>query len=259
MEENPYQAPEAPLEAPPASDPAGLGLPWEDRSQGGAFARALATVRLILANPEDAGLRISRSKAVGQSIGFFALAGLPFQWVAQALTAANTPLDGSANAWFFKALRLPVPPPPAPEQLGFAKVIMWAGVAMAPLTLAIGMLIAGLLAHLGLWMVKGLEEKRGLETTYRSLLYVGGATAWVAFLNAFGVFLPKGLHPIHQLFGFALALGILTFQGMVLGHAHGLKPWKGVVAIFLPWVILGCCLGACLAPVMMGAAAAGAS
>lgn len=127
--------------------------------------------------------------------------------------------------------------------------------ALAPLTFAIGLLLAGLLAHLGLWMVKGLEEKRGLETTYRSLLYVGGATAWVGFLNAFGVLLPGAVHPIHQLFGFALALGILTFQGMVLAHAHGLRPWKGVVAIFLPWVILACCLGACLAPVVMGAAA----
>jgi hypothetical protein len=259
MAENPYQAPEAPLEVPPTPEHAGPGLPWEDRSQGGAFARAFATVRLILANPEEAGLRIARSKAVGASIAFFALAGLPFQWVTQALTATHTPLDGSGNAWLFKALHLPVPPPPAPEQLGFAKVIMWAGVAMAPLTFAIGMLIAGLLAHLGLWMVKGLEAKRGLEVTYRSLLYVGGATAWVGFLSAFGVLLPKAVHPIHQLFGFALALGILTFQGMVLGHAHGLKPWKGVLAIFVPWLILGCCLGACLAPVLMGAAAAGAS
>ncbi len=259
MDENPYQAPEAPVEAPQPADPAGNGLPWEDRAQGGAVARAVATVRLILANPEDAGQRIARSKAVGTAIAFFALAGLPFQWVTQALTAGFTPLDGSGNAWFFKALHLPVPPPPGPEQAGFAKVILWAGVALAPLTFALGMLLAGLLAHLGLWMVKGLEEKRGLETTYRSLLYVGGATAWVGFLNAFGVFLPGAIHPIHQLFSFALAMGILTFQGMVLAHAHGLRPWKGVLGIFLPWLILGCCLGACLAPVVMGAAAAGTS
>ncbi len=259
MDENPYQAPGAPLEAPPAPEAAGPVLPWEDRAQGGAFARALATVRLILGNPEEAGHRIPPSKALGPAIAFFALAALPFQWMAQGLTVAFTPLDGSANAWFFKALHLPVPPPPAAEQMAFTKVIVWTGVAMAPLTFAIGMLIAGLLAHVGLWMMKGLDEKRGLETTYRSLLYGGGATAWVGLLSAFGILLPRALHPLHQLFGFALALGVLTFQGMVLGHAHGLRPWKGVVAIFLPWVILGCCLGACLAPVVMGAAAAGAS
>ncbi|HJV23942.1 MAG TPA: hypothetical protein VJ570_14670 [Holophagaceae bacterium] len=257
MDENHYRSPEAPLDPPPTPEPGGLLLPWEDPSQGGAFARAWATARAILGDPEDAGRRIAPSRAVGKAIAFFALAALPFQWAGQALTVAFTPLDGSGNEWFFKALRMPVPPPPGPEQMAFAKVIVWVGVGIAPLTFAIGLLLAGLMAHGGLWMVKGLEGKRGLETTFRSLLYVGGATAWVAFLNAFGVLLPRAIHPLHQLFSFALALGILTFQGMVLGHAHGLRPWKGVVAIFLPWVILGCCLGACLAPVMMGAAAGG--
>ncbi|HJW34298.1 MAG TPA: hypothetical protein VJ505_13210 [Holophagaceae bacterium] len=257
MDENPYQAPEAPLEAPPAPEPPGLGLPWEDRARGGAIARALATIRLILANPEDAGQRISRSKAVGPAIAFFALAGMPFRWATNALVTAFTPLDGSGNEWLFKALHQPMPPPPAPGQMAFAKALTWISVGLAPLFMAVGVLIMGLLAHAGLWMVKGLEEKRGLETTYRSLLYVGGATAWVGLLAALGVLLPKGALPFHQLFTFALELGILTFLGLVLAHGHGIKGWKGVLAVLLPLLILICCLGACLAPVMMGAAAAG--
>ncbi|HJV90485.1 MAG TPA: YIP1 family protein [Holophagaceae bacterium] len=255
MDENPYRSPEAPLDPPEAPEPGGRLLPWEEPSTGGALARAWATARDILRDPEEAGRRIAPSRAVGKAIAFFALAALPFQWAGQALAVAFTPLDGSGNEWFFKALHLPVPPPPGPEQMAFAKVMVWVGVAMAPLTFALGLLLSGLLAHAGLWMVKGLEGQRGLETTYRSILYAGGATAWVGFLNAFGVFLPRGIHPVHQLFSLALALGILTFQGMVLGHAHGLRPWRGVAAIFLPWVILGCCLGALLAPVMMGVAA----
>lgn len=259
MDENPYQAPGAPLESPepPAGTGSGPLLPWEVATEGGPVARAVATVRIILAAPEEAGTRLARSRAMGQAAAYFALAGLPFQWVTQAMVAAGTSLDSQANAWIFKLMHVPVPPPPTPEQMAFQKVILWIGVALTPLTLAIGIVISGLLAHAGLWMVKGLEEKRGLETTFRSMLYVAGSTSWLGFLNAFGVFLPAGVQPIHQLLSVGLALGVFSYQGLVLGHAHGIKPGRGILAIFMPILIMLCCAAACFIPVILAGAARG--
>lgn len=253
MDQNPYQAPGAPLEVPepPPGAETGPLLPWEVPAEGGAVGRALATGRMILTAPEEAGARVARSRAVGQAGAFFALAGLPFHWVSQAVVAAGTSLDVQANAWIFKLLKAPVPPPPTPEQLGVQKVILWVGVALTPFTLAIGLVITGLLAHGGLWMVKGLGEKRGLETTFRSTLYVAGSTAWLGFLNAFGVFLPAGAQPIHQLLSLGLALGVLSYQGLMLGHAHGIRPSRGILAVFMPLILLACCALACLVPLVV--------
>jgi hypothetical protein len=259
MDENPYQAPAAPLEGPqsPAGEGSGPLLPWEVPTEGGALTRALATARMVLAAPEEAGTRVARSRAVGQAGAYFALAGLPFHWVAQAMVAAGTSLDAQANAWIFKLMHVPVPPPPTPEQMAFQKVILWVGVVLTPLTLALGIVISGLLAHAGLWMVKGLQEKRGLETTFRSMLYVAGSTSWLGFLNALGVFLPAGAQPIHQLLSVGLALGIFSYQGLLLGHAHGIKPSRGILAIFMPVLIILCCAASCLIPVIIAGASRG--
>lgn len=251
MSENPYAAPGSDPEAPEPV-PGGRGLPWED--PGPPFPRAWDTLRLILQDPGEAGARIAARKALGPAIAFALLVGLPFQWLGQALAALWTKVDesGATNAAFFKALHLPPPPAPTPESAAMAKTFLWVQVVMTPLVLALGLLLMGLLAHAGLWMLRGLERGRGLEATFRTLLYVSAATAWAGFLNVFGLLLPGSLHTVHILFSLALGLGVLTFQGLVLGHAHGIQPWRGILAVFLPWLILGCCLAACLAPVAMG-------
>lgn len=229
-------------------------LPWE--TPGPWAGRAWATVRMILQDPPEAGARLGARKVLGPAIAFAALVGLPFQWLSQALGALWTPLDGGgANAIFLKALGQPLPPPPSPEQLALARVFLGVQVALAPLLVALGVLIMGLLAHGGLWMLRGLERERGLETTYRSLLYVGAATAWVGFLSIFGLKLPESLLGLHLLVNLALGLGVLTFQGIVLAHAHGTQTWRGVLAVFLPLVILFCCLAACLVPAALAAKA----
>jgi hypothetical protein len=100
-------------------------------------------------------------------------------------------------------------------------------------------------------MVQGLTERRGLEVTFRTLLYAAAATSWLGFLNAFLVFIPgPGFHIIHQVLSVGLSLGVITFQGLVLGHAHGVKPWKGVVGMLLPMALILCTCACLLASVM---------
>ena len=253
MDENPYAPPTAPTEGPElpiAGDP----LPWE--GSGSWTTRAWETLRLLLQAPPEAGQRLAARKVLGPAITFAALVGLPFQWVGQVLAALWTPLEGGGgNAAFLKMLGLPQPPPPSPEQLAMAKGILWVQVALTPLLVALGVTIMGLLAHGGLWMVRGLGSNRGLEVSFRTVLYVSAATAWVGFLGVFGLLLPPPLQAFHLLLSLALGLGVFTFQGIVLAHAHGVAPWRGILGVFLPWVLLGCCMAACLAPMaMMGKA-----
>ncbi len=259
MDENPYQAPGASLEGPEPPSPEAEGplLPWEVPSEGGALARALATVRLMLGAPEEAGTRLARSRAVGKAGTYYALAGLPFQWVAQVVMAAGASRDAQTNAWMFRFFHLPEPPPPTPEQAALQKVIVWVTAALTPFLAAIGIVIAGLVAHAGLWMVKGLAEKRGLETTFRVILYMIGSTAWLGLVNSLGVFLPPAAQPFHALLSGGVGLGILTYQGMVLGYAHGIKPGRGVLAVFMPLIIAFCCAAACLLPLILTGAARG--
>lgn len=250
--ENPWQIPGAPLEAEPPQG-AGPRMPFEEPGQP-LLRRILQTASMVLRAPEDAGRRLGASKAVAPAVAFFAWLGLPLQWLTQAITVAGTPQDPAQNEALLRFLHLPAQPTPSPEQLAMARTFAWVGVAMAPLAMAIGILLMGLVAHAGLWMVRGLSQGRGLEVTFRALLYTSASTAWVGFLNAFFVFVP-GVHLLHQLLSIGLGLGVLTFQGLVLGHAHGERPWKGVLGLFLPLVLLACLCGCGLALV---AALAGA-
>lgn len=249
--ENPWQTPDAPLEAEPQDG--APRMPFEEPGRP-LLRRIRDSISLILRVPEEAGHRLGASKAVGPAVAFFAWVGLPLQWLTQAITVAGTPQDPAQNEALLRLFHLPVQPAPTPEQLALTRTFAWVGVAMAPVAMAIGLLLMGLLAHAGLWIVQGLSQRRGMEVTFRALLYASAATSWVGFLNAFLVFVP-GFRLPHQILSIGLGLGVLTFQGLVLGHAHGERPWKGVLGLFLPLLLLACLCGCGLA---LAAAMAGA-
>lgn len=252
MDENPYSPPTASPEAPepPATGPL---IPWE--APGGPVARAWATVRMILQDPQEAGARVGARKALGPAIGFAALVGLPFKLLEQILVVLWTPLDGGIQAAMLRKAGFPLPPAPTGEQLEAARdlhrVQGAVAVILAPVFLAIGIVLFGLIAHAGLWMFRGLERKAGLEVTLRTLLYVGGATAWVWCLLPFGLLLPESAQGLYILVNLGLSLGLLSYHGRVLAHAHGVEPWRGICGVLVPVVGLFCCLGACLASMLM--------
>ncbi|MGH7535828.1 MAG: hypothetical protein ACREMG_09595, partial [Gemmatimonadales bacterium] len=43
-----------------------------------------------------------------------------------------------------------------------------------------------------------------------------------------------------------LSLAFFVQAGLLLAKAHGTDTWRGVVGIFLPWVVFGCCCGAAI-------------
>ena len=222
-------------------------LPWEDANNTeGRVAKALATVKALFGDPSEAGRAIGARAQVGPAVGFFAFLGLPCQWIATAMARWAQAGRPDQMAYVMRYFHLPEQPAPTAQQLAFQSTLGWFQVAAFPLIAAIGMLIFGALAHGGLWMVKGLRNGKGIEISYRTLLYASGAFGWIGLINAAGVFLPGGAFWVHQAFSLALALGFITFQGMLLAEAHGVERWRGIVGVFLPGFIL-CCLCACCA------------
>ncbi len=256
MDENPYAPPNAPSEGNEPAAPT-AGLPWEQPGPWGP--RAWATVRLILHSPPEAGARLGARKALGPAVAFAALVGLPFKLIEQVLVVLWTPLDGGIQAALMRKMGLPLPPPPTGEQLEAAgnlhQIQAVLAVALSPIFLAIGILLFGLMAHVGLWMFRGLEEKRGLEVTYRSLLFVGAATAWAWCFAPFGLLLPESLQMIYLVASTGLTFGLLSYQGLVLAHAHGVKPWQGICAVLVPFLGIFCCLSICAAAAIMASKA----
>jgi hypothetical protein len=158
-------------------------------------------------------------------------------------------------AWVFRWFHLPEPPPPSAQQVAFQKIFGWIQVAAYPLLIAMGFLLFGALVHGGLWLLRGLRHGRGIEVTYRTLLYLGGALSWLGLINATGAFLPGGAFWAHQAFSLALGLGFLTYHGILLAEGHGVERWRGILGIFLPGILLCVVCTCCLA--VLGAGAAG--
>ncbi len=242
---NPWQSPDAPLEQEPALPE--KVMPFEEKGRP-LFPRVWETVTLILQDAAEAGRRLGAIKTLGPAMAFFACVGLPLQWLGQIITALGMPLDQPQNEWVFRALHLPPPPPPTPEAIAMGRMMVWVTVVIAPIIMALGLLLMGLLAHLGMWMLGATKQGKGLEVTFRSVLYVTAATSWIHILTAAVLFIPGiGARMLQPLLGFGLGMGVLTFQGLVLAHAHDERPWKGILGIFLPYLILACICGGCLA------------
>lgn len=250
--ENPWQTPEAPLEQEPA--PGADLMPYEVKTDPFS-ARLWNTLTLVLRDPMEAGRRLGGTKALGPAMSYFACLGLSLQWLGQIITALGSKADQSQNEMFASLFHLPPPPAPTPEQQALQRTMLWVGVLMGPFFLALGALIMGLLAHVGMWMLGGLSAKRGLEVTFRTMLYVTASTAWLNALMAFGVFIPgPGGRVAHLLLTMGIGLCISVLAGITLAHAHGERPWKGILGVILPYVILACLCGCCVGVIvgMMG-------
>ncbi|HJW08842.1 MAG TPA: hypothetical protein VJ483_04360 [Holophagaceae bacterium] len=241
---------EIPIQAPEAPRPL---MPWEDRERFPSLgSRALATIGLILGRPDEAGPALAAG-TVGPAIAFCALLALPAQWITQAVVQ----LSGASQAMQTEAvafLHLPAMPEPTAEQLAMQRIVAWVAVAVFPLTFAVGMLVVGALMHAGLWMVRAAA--RGIEVTFRTVLYANGALSWMSLIITLGVLLPGPVRWITQLIGLAVGLGFFTYQGILLAKAHGVETWRGIVGVFLPVLILGLCICCCVAMLAGGAAAA---
>lgn len=254
--DNPWQTPEAPLE--PESTPTGAVIPYEEPGKALGW-RLGETLGMILRDPAEAGRRIAASRALTPAITCFLWLGLSMQWLAALVQIpANLAQQEQGNRWVFELFRMPPPPPPSAEQMALATTFTWVGAAMAPLFIALWILLMGCCAHLGLWVFKGLSERRGMETTFRAMLYGYAATNWVDLPMAFLAYVPAfGMRLPHQLLAVGVGLGVLSFKGMVVAHAHGAPTWKGVLGVLLIPVVLfllcACCLGA-LVGVMAGGA-----
>lgn len=239
----------------PEMDTSATPLAWEDPAfEGGRLAKGVATARTLLGDPGQAGQALGIPAKMGFAIGFYALFGLPCQWLAAALVHVANMERPDRMAWVFEWFHLPAPPTPTAQQLAFQKIMGWGQVVAYPLIAALGILIMGGLAHLGLWMVRGLTKGKGIEVTYRTGLFLAGALSWVWLINVAGAFLPGGLFWAHQAFSLALGLGILTYQGMVLAEAHGVERWRGILGVFLPGILLCLVCLCCVALVGLGAA-----
>lgn len=247
--DNPWQSPEAPLE--PQDPPSGPVIPYEEPGKGLGW-RLGETLRMILRDPSEAGRRLAATKSVAPAMACFLWLGLPMQWLAHLITVpASIAQQGQANRWVFDLMRVPPPPPPTPEQLALATTFSWIWAVLSPIGIAIGILLMGCCAHLGLWVFKGLETRRGMETTFRALLYGSAATQWVDLPMALLAYIPGfGMKMPHQLLALGVGLGVLSFRGVVIAHAHGARTWKGVLGVLLVPVVLmllaACCLGGIL-------------
>lgn len=238
---NPYQPPAAPLDLPEAASVEGPLLPWEDLVRyPGLAERILATLGVLL-RPTEAGLALGAVNRVGPAITFYLAVGLPLLWAAQILAATLQP--GAAPPWTGQ-FGLPPAPVLPPEALRMQRLMALGAALVAPLGLAISLLVQGAVLHLGLWATRGLGAGKGMQVTYRTALYANAAFGLVSSAFALWPLLPRSpaliLFVAMVLFWIAAAV----YQGILLARAHLTETWRGVLAVFLPWLMVGCCCGA---------------
>lgn len=238
MEMNPYAAPQAEVEGLPEAA-TGLRMPFEDAVTYPVFGqRVTETFRWLAADMARAGEGLRNSQTLGAPIGFFALFGL-----------APTMLIGILSVLFppqpIWQVWMDAPRTPAPS--GFLLVGMLAGVVVAgPIGSAIGILIAGLVDHAGLWILRGTQEGFGLLVTFRSVLYASAVISCVlAPFQLLGQ-VPGRFGSYMALIPLLLQAGGVFYYGIVLARAHRTDTWRGVLGVWLPLLLVGGLAAACI-------------
>ena len=139
-----------------------------------------------------------------------------------------------------------------PELPTLHQMLPWLAM-LAPLAVLSLWLHDATFDHMGLWLLRGLKERKG----FRASLVADAEALKVGALGA-----AVGL--LADLPGTGLALGLLLapvaiyfwiLRGYALAAWHGCPPWKGVVATLLNIVLAGAMVGAmllaCLVMVML--------
>lgn len=215
-------------------------LAWEaPESHPGLLARAVATGQQLLGPPDRSGRALGSRRDLGPAVSFFSLAGLPCLWAGAVSHFLAEQAHPERLAKVAEAFRTAAPNPALARVLGLAQLVAY------PVLVAIGILVAGVLIHLGLWLTGALVGKRGIDVTFRGLLYLAGATGWLMLAFSLAAWLPTGWLQWLQIPYLAVVLGVLTQLGRMLAHAHGAETWRGVLGVFLPCLVCCClCLGA---------------
>lgn len=235
---NPYAAPRAEVEAEPDRSQ-GAFMPFEDPVAYPSLGlRVTETLRWLVADLDRAGSGLGGNLGLGSPIGFFALLALLPTTLA-GLLAVLFPPQPIWQVW------MGVPRTAAPT--GGLLAVMLLGVLLAgPIGTGIGLLIAGLVNHLGLWLVRGTREGLGLAVTYRSLLY--GSTIVSLAVLPFQLLghLPGALGSYLLVLPVLLHVASLFYQGVLLARAHRTEAWRGILGVWLPVLAFGLLVGACL-------------
>jgi len=192
----------------------------------------------LMFRPTEAGPSLGLHPRLGPAVTYYFCVGLPLVWLVGILNALFGPANPGAE--IFEKFNIPQATH-APEMESMQKIIRVVSALAAPLFIAIGMAIMGLLNHAGSWLTRGLKGGRGVEATYRTLLYGFGTFNAVLWVFNLWVFLPiwigLGLVGLFMIVG----LGCWVLQGVLLAKAHGTETWRGVLGVFLPWILLICC------------------
>ena len=238
MNANPYAAPRADVEAEP-DRAQGEFMPFEDPVTYPSFRqRVTETLRWLVADLTRAGQGLGGNLSLGAPIGFFALLALLPSTLAGML-AVLFPPQPIWQVW------LGVPRTSAPS--GGLLALMLLGVLFAgPIGTGIGLLIAGLVNHLGLWIVRGTREGLGLLVTYRSMLYGSTVVSLVVLPFQLLGHLPGALGSYLLGLPILLQVASLFYQGVLLARAHRTETWRGILGVWLPVLAFGGLVAACL-------------
>ncbi|MBK8727521.1 MAG: hypothetical protein IPL96_16150 [Holophagaceae bacterium] len=239
---NPYEPPQSELVHPDQErGPVDVPLvPWEDPALYPGFpARVVETMKLVF-RPAEAGPSFGLHPKVGPAITYFACIGLPLVWVMQILVALVGSPDSSAPILDLFGLPHQTPPP---EMAQFQKTIQVAVALFFPISMALGMAVIGFASHGGLWLVRGLGAGRGLAATFRTLLYAYGTYNAVLWIFNGWVLVPPVAGLVLLGISGLLSLAFFVHAGVLLARAHGTETWRGVLGMFLPWIVFACCCG----------------
>ena len=199
------------------------GLPWEARSELGAFRAALQTIRQVLFSPSGAFGRFNSKAPLGGAFLFLALFGCTGALIGgiwnACLPSLASKLPGAGQQ-----------PDLPPALLGLFEGT--SGIVIAPFGQLFACLLGAALAHIGLVMTGA--SRRDFRTTLLVFAYVDGAAGLLQALPFCGV-------PLSALWGVVCLV-------IALSHAHGCETWKAVIAVLWP-AVLCCCggvVGGCL-------------
>ena len=90
-------------------------------------------------------------------------------------------------------------------------------------------------------MTRGLTPGRGLVATFRTSYYSIGCMLLIMWILSFGPLFPRIVYL--GIVGLSMVFGIvgMGWTGTLLARAHGTDTWRGVLGVFLPWLVLACC------------------